>query len=558
MPHKLSKASIFGGLFIFFIIFLLNHFMPYHRDDYNYSLIWNTTIHLETFSDVFQSLKIHYMEHGGRMVAFSILDSFLLYPKYIFNIANAFVYTLVIFLIVWHSLSKITFTISPYRLGLAFIFSWLCFPHYGEVAIWMCGATVYLWSAMFLLIFLLPYHIRWSTYLGNSNFKKENSTEGTLSKFGTSLGQFVLGFLAGCSVENAAVISVTLVFLASWHAKKHAYLSSWHIAGAIGNLLGFIFLVAAPGNFVRTVEQDGGIFQRIGNQFAGNGEMLLYVIPLLLSATIVYRILKEHDFVATEQCNDTKKNKSGIYFTTLLAIVLGISYMTDGIIGKTLGDSVVAGIITPLGRAGDHKLLDHIYNLTMGIEEMGLYLILLYVSYNGIVKLISLKRISLSAKERKTYLVLLIQSNPIIKSSIILVAFALYGNFAMIAAPTFPVRATFFSVIILIIATLSLGNIRIVQERLEKYKARIAGILLLFIIPFYCGTLYFSQEIYKYDAGQVAAIQLFAQSNSGKITLYHLPIKQRMQRHIFYSDFDNGVTQGGISQYYGIKGIDLK
>lgn len=557
MPQKVSKASIYGGLLIFFLIFILNHFMPYHRDDYNYSLIWSTTTHLENLSDVFQSLQFHYMLHGGRMVAFAILDSFLLLPKYIFNIANALVYTVVIFLIVWHSLSKITLNISPYRLGLAFILSWLCFPHYGEVAIWMCGATVYLWTAMLLLSFLLPYHLRWNQYLQNKSFLEATTVDSTATKISKAFFLFILGFLAGCSVENAAVISVTLVWLGAWHAKKHNYLKAWHITGAIGNLLGFLFLVAAPGNFVRTVEQDGGIFQRIGNQFAGNGEMLLYITPLLLAVTIVYRIFKERDFTETKE-HAAGKSKTKIYITFAIALILGASYMTDGYIGKSLGDAILSFIITPLGRAHDPKLVTHIYNLTMGIEEMGLYLLLLYVSYNGIVKVISLNAIKLNAKEQKSYVTTLIQSEPTIKGAIVLLVAAFYGNFAMIAAPTFPARATFFSVILLMIATLSLGNMPIVQERLALYKNKIAAILLVFIIPFYCGTVYFSQAIDKYDAHQVAVIQEYAKTNSGEVTLYHMTIKQRMQRHIFYSDFDNGVTRDGISKYYGIKGIHVE
>lgn len=43
---------------------LLNHWMPIHRDDYDYSMIWGTAQHIQSFGDVWQSLWNHYMTHG--------------------------------------------------------------------------------------------------------------------------------------------------------------------------------------------------------------------------------------------------------------------------------------------------------------------------------------------------------------------------------------------------------------------------------------------------------------------------------------------------------------
>ena len=36
------------ALLIFSLMFALNYFMPLHRDDYDYSMIWHTGVHITT------------------------------------------------------------------------------------------------------------------------------------------------------------------------------------------------------------------------------------------------------------------------------------------------------------------------------------------------------------------------------------------------------------------------------------------------------------------------------------------------------------------------------
>lgn len=82
----------------------------------------------------------------------------------------------------------------------------------------------------------------------------------------------------------------------SWYAWKHHAFSLWLPAGAAGAFLGFIGLLAAPGNYVRYGEQGTGkgLLIHIGNQLAGNGEMFLYLLPAVLLLLLVWRVLKIH------------------------------------------------------------------------------------------------------------------------------------------------------------------------------------------------------------------------------------------------------------------------
>ena len=66
--NRNTMWTVLTAFLIFALMFALNYFMPLHRDDYDYSMIWHTGVHITTFPDVIDSLLHHYYEHGGRMV----------------------------------------------------------------------------------------------------------------------------------------------------------------------------------------------------------------------------------------------------------------------------------------------------------------------------------------------------------------------------------------------------------------------------------------------------------------------------------------------------------
>ncbi|MBO5650896.1 MAG: hypothetical protein J5908_05320, partial [Selenomonas sp.] len=266
---------------IFLLMLVLNYLMPLHRDDYDYSLVWLTTEHVASVQDVFYSAYRHYMLHGGRMFTVLCLDFFLWWGKVAFDIANALMFTALVVLMYFHARRAVEWRQEPLMLAITGLLAWLSFPHFGEVAVWKSGSTVYLWSAVPAALFLLPYNI-------------------TLAKDREVLGKwavipmFLLGIIAGWSVENLAVTVVALTAGISWYLRRQGKMAGWMPAGAFGALLGLIGLVGAPGNFVRYDDQGAGkgIFAHIGNQFAGNGEMLLYILPMVLLLLCAWRIFK--------------------------------------------------------------------------------------------------------------------------------------------------------------------------------------------------------------------------------------------------------------------------
>ena len=144
---------------IFALMYALNHLMPLHRDDYDYSLIWQTGRHIASLSDVMESLQRHYLLHGGRMPAFFFLDVFLLLGKGIFDVANALMFLVFVVLLTIHARRDGRFWQEPGIFAVMGILAWLSFPHFGEVAVWKCGAAVYLWTGVIVALFLVPYNL---------------------------------------------------------------------------------------------------------------------------------------------------------------------------------------------------------------------------------------------------------------------------------------------------------------------------------------------------------------------------------------------------------------
>ena len=293
-PEGIEKKNIIqtvlaaGAIFAF--MFALNHFMPIHRDDYDYSMVWGTGVRVVAFSDVLTSAMQHYLLHGGRMMTVICLDLFLWLGKPAFDAANALMFLALAALVTMHARRSLAFRQRPGLLVSAALMLWLALPHFGEVAVWKSGSTVYLWSAVPAFLFLLPYNLA----------LKEMPKGAAQRRVWAILPMFLLGICAGWSIENLAVTVVLLACGASLYAwRRYAYLPPWMIAGALGALTGLIGLVAAPGNYVRYDVQgaDKGILAHFGNQFAGQGEMVLYILPvllLILTAWRLYRRIEAH------------------------------------------------------------------------------------------------------------------------------------------------------------------------------------------------------------------------------------------------------------------------
>ena len=522
MQNKISSSMTIAAilLIIFALMFELNHLMPLHRDDYDYSMIWKTGEHLNSLSDIFQSTERHYFLHGGRMFTVFCLSLFLWIGKFAFDIANALMFSAMVVLIYLHARRDLKFD-EPKIFAAAGLLTWLCLPHFGEVAVWKSGSTVYLWSAVPVALFLLPYNLIFA---------------GT-KKIGNSIvfaaGMFLLGVIAGCSVENLAVTVTLISVVTAFYFRKKNLLSAWMVAGSIGNILGLITLLAAPGNFVRYDEQssDKGLLIHIGNQFAGNGEMLLYILPAVLILICVF---------------SKSKRIGGEYLPVELLVIAGIlmvSYFCDNFLARTFKAFCTEFIFQSFNPS--EKFLDHFDNFIMKSEEFIIYALILFVIF---LKIKSSIQYNQEIKIRD------------FPYSVFLFGLAIFNNFVMIAAPTFPARATFSSVVMILIGTLAILRNSAVNEKIftgQTFSVIKLGAVALGAFTVISATV-ITANIRQENDLRISAISEAASKHQTVITFPPIEIKNRALRHVFFADFDNSVTKDGLCEFYGIKDIKVE
>lgn len=547
MPSRKSDSLsrtllILGGVFLFML--LLNHWMPLHRDDYDYSLIWGTMQPVHSFGDVCQSLWNHYLTHGGRMVTVFMLDFFLWAGKDWFDLANAAVFTAVVVLLYCHSTRNTRLAAEPGILALCAFFLWLCLPHFGEVAVWKSGSTVYLWSGFFAALFLLPYNlflagrVRWS-----------NAMAGPM---------FLLGILGGWSVENLGVTVVLLAAGISWYAWRQGNRQLWLPAGAAGAFLGLAGLIAAPGNWVRYGQQGSGkgLLIHIGNQFAGNGEMFLYLLPAVLLLLLVWRILKVQLLTERGQLLARQERTFSLSQTIGLVViaVLILSYFSGGFIGDGIRDGLIVCVMAPL-HLDTAKAVYRLSHVMEGFEEMAIYLAGIFLIYGMTKRTLGfdkncIRRLNQEIRARDVW-----RAFPEVQFAGVMIALCFFNNFVMIAAPTFPARATFSSVFMFLMGVIAVLRVPAVQEAMAGQAGRVLRLGGSAVGGFLAAAaLLISVQVTTENDARIAYIA--EQQGSGDVVqLPPMETKNRALRHVFFVDFDNGITKRGVCHYYGVKDL---
>ena len=219
----------------FAVMLFLNVHTPLMQDDYDYSFSWATGQPLRSIGDVFASQMVHYRLWGGRSVTHSIVQLFLLAGKPVFNVFNALAFLLLLIEIV--TLSGKSPENFKWDIPVAMFFLF-CLSYFGWVFLWLDGACNYLWGS---LLALLPLFI-W----------KKREQDGSLSKGAAIISMLIL-FLSGWTNENSAcgIFLTQVIVLFLGHLRKKRRVSFLDIIMLLFQLAGILFLLLAPGNFVR-------------------------------------------------------------------------------------------------------------------------------------------------------------------------------------------------------------------------------------------------------------------------------------------------------------------
>lgn len=269
---KISKKNqkILFLFTIFIMMLVLNFLTPLIADDYSYSFGADGE-RITNIIDIVIRQVDHWLTWGGRNIAHFIANFFLMYPKAIFNVLNSFMYTALVYLIYKHS--QTTKDEKPLLILLIHLGLYFLTPVFGQNCIWLIGSCNYLWTTVIILSFLLIYR---------ENYKKKDTILLTI-------GMFLLGVIAGWTNENTAFGLIVITALSMIAYKGKDKLPKYKISGLIGSIIGFIMMIVAPGNFIRSeafAEETSFIVKIIKRILEYTNDIYKY-IPILVVILII-------------------------------------------------------------------------------------------------------------------------------------------------------------------------------------------------------------------------------------------------------------------------------
>lgn len=305
--HKKQSVAIFYLLALFIVLFVLNVLMPLYSDDWVYSFIYRTNHRVETLGDIFHSQYRHYFLWGGRSVAHVIAQFLLLINKSVADFLNAAIYIVMVYLI--YVIAKNSF--KPRALILLSIITSLLIlflPDFMETVLFKTVSSNYLWTSVIILLFLLPYVL---------NVYKEGSQKST------SIVMLLSGIIAGWTNENTGfgLVIGTILFLILYK-RKYSHIPTWAICGAIGVVIGFSFMVLAPGNELRMNKGylDNPNFSYITFYLIRAKTLVRIYMSYIFPMTFIYIL-----FFAIYRLIDKAKNKKAEYLSIIFFVMGQIS-----------------------------------------------------------------------------------------------------------------------------------------------------------------------------------------------------------------------------------------
>lgn len=240
-----QNRYIYNSLFIFIILILfstilfLNIKTPLIGDDFVYSFIYQTKHPLTSINDVFYSQYLHYYKWGGRSVVHFITQSLLLTDNaLVIDIINSVGFIGFILAMHYHITGTLKNNISI--LIISFSLIWFLQPVFAETILWITGSSNYLWGTLIILLFLLPYRLY------------KNKKSHLIKSIVISICMFIGGVIAGWTNENtaAAMLAMIICFII-YHKFNKEVIPLWMYTGLVGAIIGYIVMIAAPGNFAR-------------------------------------------------------------------------------------------------------------------------------------------------------------------------------------------------------------------------------------------------------------------------------------------------------------------
>jgi hypothetical protein len=244
LHRHLTIAESIALLLIGIAFFCLNHFTWLYCDDYPYAFC--ITDHgldlshpISGLKDVITSQYQHFLHSHGRILAIGLDQWFIgLRTKLPFNLCN----TLIFMGYIWLMQKVARRRNWTYSL-LIFVLLMVCLRAFGQVFLWMTGSLNYLWAGFINLLFLLV-------------LRKQIDSNNLLH----GLPCLLLALAAGWWQESFSVgIVATMALFIIYRLRHHQPIARVPLLMAVAYLIGFIIILASPGNAARA--RDEGVFE---------------------------------------------------------------------------------------------------------------------------------------------------------------------------------------------------------------------------------------------------------------------------------------------------------
>ncbi len=271
-----NKAFYLIGFIVLLILqFIMHRLIPFMMDDLWYSTNLATKQPLTGILDVIESQIWHFHHWGGRNITHGLLQLILMEGELFADVCNILVTIALAFLI-----CKLAGTRGSYYLFLASSLVILLNANVKMSMYWESGSVNYLYSTTWILLFLLAY-VRQDLP-------------------GTAVWIVPIAVMTGWSNENMGPTCLILaLMMMAYNRFKKKGIKPWMIYGAILCFIGNLFVILAPGNFVRkdAIEYSGlgeMLWERFLSMLTAGASFLLPTIMLLLAVAVVYRyVLKK-------------------------------------------------------------------------------------------------------------------------------------------------------------------------------------------------------------------------------------------------------------------------
>ncbi len=236
-----ERFLLAGGLAMAAALFYcLNLITPLYADDYSYSYTFaadTEKYRIGTLHDIWLSQLNHYQVINGRAIVHSLVQLLLIWDRSVFNVVNTLAFLALGFAVYFAAYGSFR-QLRAAPLFAVYILLWLSMPGFGQSCLWLTGSVNYMFTALGVLLFLMPY--------------RSDSPEGRHGALKAAL-MLPAGLLAGWSSEAVCLAGLAAaVLLCARRAALGGKLRFWMFTGLLGMLCGAALLFLAPGQSVRS------------------------------------------------------------------------------------------------------------------------------------------------------------------------------------------------------------------------------------------------------------------------------------------------------------------